>query len=509
MSLFLTANESHRLTKYSPQAGGINMEITTLSASQIPVTDSLVSSRRRDFGWGITWLPAATLLASDLLSWPIIFLLLSPLRDVIFGSPGQVTWNILIIPAVVSMIVLQVVSGYDRRTQMRSLGYAVEHILALTISFVISALVLYSVVTFGHLVKPSRLTLFANFVVYAAYTLGLRRWLSAALQNHHARRNYLFIGDSEVAVSFSERYRRYQMPQELKIYAVDEGLKGLPVVDEAGVCAVRKVDEALAGLNRECDGVIVGIPPSLLDRNLAQLLAYVHFRHIPVYTLESFYEAAWKQVPVQSIEAWWAFARESLLARDSIYDQVKRLCDLCAAAAALVILSPFLLLVGVLIRLDSRGPAIFRQTRIGRYGRPFTLFKFRSMRIGSDRASIYTAKNDSRITRLGRFLRTTRIDELLQLFNVLRGDMSLIGPRAEWIKCVELYESRIPFYSYRHFVRPGITGWAQVNYPYGESDADAIEKLTFDLYYIRNFSLSLDLAIALKTLYIMLFAKGR
>jgi lipopolysaccharide/colanic/teichoic acid biosynthesis glycosyltransferase len=162
-----------------------------------------------------------------------------------------------------------------------------------------------------------------------------------------------------------------------------------------------------------------------------------------------------------------------------------------------------------LVRLDSRGPAIFRQIRIGRDGNPFMLFKFRTMRIGSDSGSLYTAKNDSRITRLGGFLRRTRIDELLQLLNVIRGDMSIIGPRAEWIKCVEKYDGRIPFYGYRHLVRPGITGWAQVSYPYGESQADALEKLKFDLYYIRNFSLSLDIAIVLKTLHIMLFAKGR
>jgi exopolysaccharide biosynthesis polyprenyl glycosylphosphotransferase len=364
-------------------------------------------------------------------------------------------------------------------------------------------------VTFGDLVKPSRLTLFANFIVYAAYTLGVRRWLSAALQNHHSHRNFLLITDPEVAASFYKRYRSRGMPQDLKIYTLDERFAGRPVVDEAGPCFVGNLAEALVGLNKECDGVIVGIPPSLLDPNLAQSLAYVHFRQIPVYTLESFYEVQWKQVPVENIEAWWAFARESLLARDSIYDQVKRLCDFLAAFVLLTILFPFLFLVGALIRWDSPGQAIFRQTRIGRDGRPFTLFKFRSMRINSDGGSIHTAKNDSRITRLGRFLRQTRIDELPQLFNVLRGDMSLIGPRAEWIKCVELYEGRVPFYSYRHFVRPGITGWAQVNYPYGENDADALEKLKFDLYYIRNYSLFLDLAIVLKTLHIMLFAKGR
>jgi lipopolysaccharide/colanic/teichoic acid biosynthesis glycosyltransferase len=131
------------------------------------------------------------------------------------------------------------------------------------------------------------------------------------------------------------------------------------------------------------------------------------------------------------------------------------------------------------------------------------------MRIGSQNGSIYTAIKDPRITRLGHFLRRTRIDELPQLWNVLRGDMSLVGPRAEWIKCVERYEGSIPFYSYRHFVRPGITGWAQVNYAYGASDLDALEKLKFDLYYIRNYSMSLDIAIILKTLYLVIFAKGR
>jgi exopolysaccharide biosynthesis polyprenyl glycosylphosphotransferase len=269
------------------------------------------------------------------------------------------------------------------------------------------------------------------------------------------------------------------------------------------------LNDALNLIGPETDGLIIGIPPSQIDPKPAELLAYVHFRHIPVYTLESFYESQWKQVPVQCIDSWWAFARESVLARNSIYDQVKRLCDFLAAFVALLILSPFLLIVGALIKLESSGPAIYRQPRIGRDGRLFTILKFRTMRVGSDAGCIYTAKKDPRITRLGFFLRRTRIDEFPQLWNVLRGDMSVIGPRAEWVRCVERYQCHIPFYSYRHFVRPGITGWAQVNYPYGENDADALEKLKFDLYYIRHCSLSLDIAIILKTFQIVLLAKGR
>jgi exopolysaccharide biosynthesis polyprenyl glycosylphosphotransferase len=477
------------------------METTISSGVGFQAADSWVPVKRTNFGWSISWLPAITLLLSDLLSWSAIFLLLSQFRGTFAGSPGEVQWQVLLVPAVVSVIALHFVGGYDRRNSMLTIGYTVEHLLGLAIALVVSALMLYGLVTFHDLVKPSRLVFLINFIPFSVYTLLIRRWLSSALRNHHSHRNFVLIADPKTAGSFYQQYQRRGMPQELKIYSVDSQFTGLPVLSDANPYFLGKLDDS--------DGVIIGIPPSSLDPKFAQLLAYLHFRHIPVYTLESFHEIQWKQVPVQSIEAWWAFARESLLVRDSIYDQVKRLCDCFVSFLALVLLSPLLIVVGVLIKLDSPGSAIFRQIRIGRDGHPFTLYKFRSMRLGSDSGSIYTAKKDSRITRLGHFLRRTRIDELPQLWNVFRGDMSIIGPRAEWIKCVERYEGHIPFYSYRHLVRPGITGWAQVNYPYGENDTDALEKLKFDLYYIRNYTLSLDIAIILKTLHTMLFAMGR
>ena len=170
--------------------------------------------------------------------------------------------------------------------------------------------------------------------------------------------------------------------------------------------------------------------------------------------------------------------------------------------------------------LTSGRPVIFKQHRVGRDEDIFTAYKFRTMRTeqgagGTEQgvevreADLYTRENDPRILPVGRWLRKLRLDELPQLWNVFHGELSLIGPRAEWVECAVRYREKIPFYHFRHLVKPGITGWAQVNYPYGESEADAIQKLTYDLYYIRHYSLKLDAMIVLKTIYTMFAGKGR
>jgi exopolysaccharide biosynthesis polyprenyl glycosylphosphotransferase len=365
----------------------------------------------------------------------------------------------------------------------------VEHLLGHGFALMTSALVIYGVFTFGPNVQPSRLLFASAYAVFAVYSLAVRRWMAGVLHNHHSTKHFAMVADAQTGDRFSRLYQSHRMRQELRVFS--------------------SIEEALPHLDENADGFIVGFNPSSLDARAAQLLAYVHFRHIPVFTMESFHESHWRQVPVQSIEGWWAFAQDSALVRDSFYDHIKRLFDLVIATAALFILIPILFIIAILIRLESRGPALFRQTRIGRDGRPFTLYKFRSMRQGSESGSIYTAPQDPRVTRFGQFLRKTRLDELPQLWNVLVGDMSIIGPRAEWIRCVEQYDETIPFYGYRHLVRPGITGWAQVNYSYGASNGDAEEKLKYDLFYIRHYSMALDFAIILKTLHTILFAKGR
>lgn len=189
---------------------------------------------------------------------------------------------------------------------------------------------------------------------------------------------------------------------------------------------------------------------------------------------------------------------------------VKRAADLCLAIAALLCAAPIFLLLPVLIKLTSRGPVFYRQERLGKDGRPFTILKFRSMRQNAETPgrAMWAEERDPRVTPLGRFMRQYRLDELPQVINVLRGEMSMIGPRPERPEFIDRLSKDIPFYPYRLAVKPGITGWAQVKFRYGATVQDAAEKLQYDLYYIKHMSLRLDGLIALKTLHTVLFRSG-
>lgn len=200
------------------------------------------------------------------------------------------------------------------------------------------------------------------------------------------------------------------------------------------------------------------------------------------------------------------------LVPDSIYAPAKRYLDLLMAIVVLLLLSPVLCLTAVAIRLESPGPVLFKQSRMGYRGRPFTMLKFRSMRferrVPASSDADMTLTDDQRITRVGRFIRRTRIDELPQIINIIRGEMSWIGPRPETLRLSEWYESEIPFYRYRHIVRPGITGWAQVNQGHVTSVEDVREKLEFDFYYVKHFTLWTDLLILVKTVIVVLTGHG-
>lgn len=190
---------------------------------------------------------------------------------------------------------------------------------------------------------------------------------------------------------------------------------------------------------------------------------------------------------------------------------VKRLFDMTVASIGLLLAAPVMLLLVLIVRHESkwRDPAIYKQIRTGQHGQPFTIYKFRSMVVDAERSgAVWAQKNDPRVTKVGAFMRKTRLDELPQLWNVLKGDMSFVGPRPERPEFVEQLSHKIPFYAMRHRVKPGITGWAQVNYPYGDSEADTREKLQYDLYYIKNYSLFLDLTILVQTAEVVLWRKG-
>jgi exopolysaccharide biosynthesis polyprenyl glycosylphosphotransferase len=196
--------------------------------------------------------------------------------------------------------------------------------------------------------------------------------------------------------------------------------------------------------------------------------------------------------------------------RDTVWYEVsRRALDVIGSLLLLAFTLPLLLLVAFLIKVDSTGPVLYRQSRVGLHGRIFTMLKFRSMRVNAEVAGpCWATDRDPRMTRIGAFIRATRLDEVPQLLNVLRGDMSLVGPRPERPHFVQQLDAIIPRYNERTHVLPGITGWAQINYPYGASVEDARAKLAFDLFYINNRALLLDLRILLRTIPVVLFRIG-
>jgi sugar transferase (PEP-CTERM system associated) len=229
---------------------------------------------------------------------------------------------------------------------------------------------------------------------------------------------------------------------------------------------------------------------------------------IRVYADVEFREQQLRRLDLEQLPAGWIAAAPGLTS--SRGEQiVRRIGELAISGAMLVLTLPVLVTAAIAIRLDSPGPILYRQRRVGLNGQSFTLFKLRSMRTDAEaHGPIWAAKHDTRVTRVGAFLRRTRIDELPQLVNVIRGDMGFVGPRPERPHFVEQLTEIIPHYHDRARVKPGVTGWAQVNYPYGASIEDARQKLSYDLYYVKHRSLTLDLLIILATIRVILFQEG-
>ncbi len=218
-----------------------------------------------------------------------------------------------------------------------------------------------------------------------------------------------------------------------------------------------------------------------------------------------FWERRLRRVDIDQIPSEWFEA----VAKPSRGEAAVRVFDILVSLGLLVLTLPLMLLTALLIRLDSPGPVLYRQERVGLGGASFTLLKFRSMRADAEmRGPTWAQAKDPRITRVGQFIRKVRIDELPQLLNVLRGEMSFVGPRPERSHFVEQLAAAIPHYRKRSLVKPGVTGWAQVNYPYGASIEDARMKLSYDLYYVRNRSLLLDVLILVATVRVILFQEG-
>jgi sugar transferase (PEP-CTERM system associated) len=230
---------------------------------------------------------------------------------------------------------------------------------------------------------------------------------------------------------------------------------------------------------------------------------------VHVNDFSSFLERETGRVDLDTVNPSWLIFSDGFSSGRAVSSIAKRLFDLAASALLLVFTAPVIVLFAVLVKLDSRGPAFYRQERVGLYGEKFDVIKLRSMRTDAEASGVqWASKNDPRVTRIGKFIRKVRIDELPQAWTVLKGEMSFVGPRPERPEFVADLEDQLPYYAERHMVKPGITGWAQVNYPYGASIEDSRHKLEYDLYYAKNYTPFLDLLIILQTLRVVLWHEG-
>ncbi len=288
------------------------------------------------------------------------------------------------------------------------------------------------------------------------------------------------------------------------------GYVGEPDMDpEAGPC-VGAPFNVLQAAKQHGATMILLLPDAPIDDDIAHSLLEAKLHGAMVVDIRSFYEHVIKMLPISQITEEWLLQNEgfNLNTRGSLR-RLKRAFDVLLSLVLLVPAAPVMLLTAIAIRLESPGPVIYMQDRVGLFEKEFTVYKFRSMRMNAEKdGAVWARKNDDRITRVGRFIRKVRIDELPQIWNILKGDMSFIGPRPERMTFVKELKEVIPFYSMRHTVKPGLTGWAQVCYPYGASVEDAKRKLEYDLYYIKNMSILLDFTIMLKTVGVVLFPKG-
>lgn len=354
----------------------------------------------------------------------------------------------------------------------------------------------------GRLIGHSVLNLLAALIVVRG---------ALALARHAVgQRRFLIVGTGAEAVSVAHDLRHSpRMRGELVGFYPAKDATTDAEIDPALVLD-RNVELERLVSELEIDSIIVATREQRGGAMPMEQLVVCRSKGVPVLDLAGFYEQTHGEVPLDSLKASWLIYGPGFV-QGQARQVLKRAFDVLTSSFLLLLASPVMILAAMAIKLDSRGPLIYRQERVGLGGRSFMCLKFRSMTTDAegDGVARWATKNDARVTRVGRFIRKTRIDELPQLITVLKGEMSIVGPRPERPSFVADLQQKIPFYDLRHTVKPGVTGWAQVRYPYGATFEDAVHKHQFDLYYVKNNSLLLDLVILIDTVSVVLFGEGQ
>jgi sugar transferase (PEP-CTERM system associated) len=422
-------------------------------------------------------------------------------------GPDWILWSL----QAVTVTIIVVVSFYysdlyaiDQTLSMREL--LLRLMSGIGIACILTAIVSYPIPQFGKTLFASQMLLM--MLCLCAWRIGFMRVIAKA--RIHAK--VLVVGVQGIGkVVAEELLKQKKLGMEVVGFVgTSEGQLTLSYGNPVRVSLPIYQPSSLMTLFEEKNvGRILLAGAEGYSDDLGQKLVTLRARGIAIEDCHSFYEKLVSKIAIADLSPEW-IVRCKGFRRSRLIMFTKRMIDLVLSIIGLLLSTPIILLTAVAIKLDSPGPIFYRQERVGRNDAPFTIYKFRSM---SDAAEanvgpVWAAEDDPRVTRVGKIIRKLRIDEIPQLFNVLKGQMSLVGPRPERPFFVQRLKQRIPYYSLRHSIKPGITGWAQISYSYGGSEEDALEKLQYDLYYIKNMSALFDLQVMFESVKVILLGRG-
>ena len=385
---------------------------------------------------------------------------------------------------------------------LRSMRYAGARLLV-AVSLGIIALSVIEFMLPGHTFWRS--TLFYAMFLAIGLLVANRLLVGSVIGTAAFRRRVLVLGDGQRARRIRELAER---PESGFAVVSFIGMnEGSPVIEEAiPRAAIHDLGRFVENIG--ASEVVLALEERRNSLPLKDLLR-IKTHGVHVNDFSSFMERETGRVDLDTLNPSWLIFSDGFSSGRIVSSAAKRVFDVTASGLLLALTLPIIALFALLVKLDSKGPAFFRQTRVGLYGQSFQLVKLRSMRTDAEKdGAQWALKDDPRVTRLGRFIRKVRIDELPQVWTVLTGRMSFVGPRPEVPQFVTDLEDKLPYYAERHMVNPGITGWAQINYPYGASVEDSRAKLEYDLYYAKNYTPFLDLLILLQTLRVVLWPEG-
>jgi sugar transferase (PEP-CTERM system associated) len=432
----------------------------------------------------------------------IVSLYLAPvIRFGIILNPAYVFEPSDALAVFIYLLIFYIFDFYNLK-DLRSSRYIILFLLAVSVaSFLIS-----SIYYIFHVRSGSQILFISSILIFFSL-LGWRYFFDTLFKFSERPGRLLIIGAGRTGGSFYEMVKMNTDYEVVGFLDDDEKKWGMSLGDSTVIGGTGILTSLVKELR--IDKIVIAIR-GVIQREVYKRLVEAKFSGVGVYEMPTFYERVAGKIPVLHTNEMWLVYYDMYGVEINLYNaKMKKIIDKTLALIGLAIALPLMCIVALVIKIDSRGPVFYRQQRVGLNEVLFDLIKFRSMKVDAEKSgAVWAQENDPRITRVGRIIRLLRIDELPQLWNVFKGELSLAGPRPERPSFVENLTLEIPYYSLRHSVKPGITGWAQINYPYGASKEDALEKLQYDLYYIKNVTFLMDLYILLRTIRTVIFGKG-